>query len=207
MVKTVVNTGAIILVILIVSWYLFNQSPEEKNYPQAGENIIAFGDSLVEGVGASPGKDFVSLLADKIDTPIINAGRSGDTTATALARLDRDVLSQNPRVVIILLGGNDALHRLPKKEVVKNLELIIEEIQKKGAAVLLVGIQGGIFRDQYKKIFANLASEKRVFYVPNILEDIFGNSKLMSDSLHPNDQGYEIIAQRIKPTLQEILKK
>ena len=205
--RPAVVTSAIILIIIFAYFYFLNRSAEEKNYPRAGKNIIAFGDSLVEGAGASSGKDFVSLLSKEINAPIINAGQSGDTTAVALVRLDKDVLSQDPRIVIILIGGNDAVRRVPKEEVIKNLGTIIDQIQKKGAAVLLIGIQGGIFRDQYKKLFANLAREKKVFYVPSILEDIFGHPQLMSDSLHPNDQGYEIMAKRIEPVLREILKK
>ncbi len=205
--RPAVVTSVIILIIIFAYFYFLNRSAEEKNYPRAGKNIIAFGDSLVEGAGASSGKDFVSLLSKEINAPIINAGQSGDTTAVALVRLDKDVLSQDPRIVIILIGGNDAVRRVPKEEVIKNLGTIIDQIQKKGAAVLLIGIQGGIFRDQYKKLFANLAREKKVFYVPSILEDIFGHPQLMSDSLHPNDQGYEIMAERIESSLREILKK
>lgn len=207
MTKPSVIIGVIALIILLAILYFLNRPSGEKNYPSAGKNIIAFGDSLVEGVGASSGKDFISLLSKEINTPIINAGQSGNTTAMALVRLDKDVLSQDPRIVIILIGGNDAIRRVPKEEVIKNLEMMIDQIQKKGAAVLLIGIQGGIFRDQYKKLFANLASDKKVFYVPNVLEDIFGQPQLMSDSLHPNDQGYEIMTKRIEPTLREILKK
>lgn len=203
--RSFIIVGVVILIVVLV--YFLNRPSGEKNYPRAGKNIIAFGDSLVEGVGASAGKDFVSHLSQKINMPIINAGQSGDTTAMALARLNKDVLSQDPRIVIILLGGNDAIRRIPKEEVGKNLGAIIDQIQQKKAAVLLVGIQGGIFSDHYKKLFANLASEKKVFYVPNILEDIFGDPKLMSDSLHPNDQGYEIMAKRVEPTLRDILKQ
>lgn len=205
--KKFIVISAMALLILFFIFYFFNRSSGVKNYPRAGKNIIAFGDSLVEGVGASAGKDWVSLLAEKINMPIVNAGRSGDTTAMALARLAKDVLSQDPRVVIVLLGGNDAISRLPREEVIKNLGLLIDQIQQKGAAVLLVGIQGGIFRDQYKKLFASLASEKKVFFVPDILDDIFGNPELMYDSLHPNDQGNEIMAERVEPILREILKK
>ena len=204
--KNYLTIGAVVLTILLAIFYFLNRLDGEKKYPRVGENIIAFGDSLVEGVGASAGKDFVSLLSQKINRPIINAGQSGDTTATALGRLDKDVLSQDPRVVIILLGGNDAIRRLPKDEVMKNLGIMIDQIQQKGAAVLLIGIQGGIFRDQYKKLFANLAREKKLFYVPDILDDIFGNPQLMYDSLHPNDGGNQIMADRIEPTLREILK-
>ena len=117
--------------------------------PTSGQRIIAFGDSLVEGRGATPGKDFVSVLARRLSTPIENAGRSGDTTVTALARLDRDVLARNPRVVIVLLGGNDFLRRMPTDDTFRNLSTIVERIRARGAAVVLVGVSVGLISDSY----------------------------------------------------------
>ncbi len=81
------------------------------NYPPSNGPIIAFGDSLTFGVGASTGQDYVSQLSRKAGVNIVNSGVSGDTTRDALARLDRDVISQDPSVVIVWLGGNDILQR------------------------------------------------------------------------------------------------
>jgi lysophospholipase L1-like esterase len=83
---------------------------------------------------------------------------------------------------------------------------MIDQIRKNGAAVLLVGIQSGLFQDTYKKEFETLAKEKQVSFVPNILEDIFGNPKLMADEIHPNDQGYALMAERILPLLRKMLE-
>lgn len=176
-----------------------------KHYPQGGKNLIAFGDSLVEGVGASPGNDFVSLLSRRLNIQIINAGWSGDTSMSALARLEQDVLSQNPKIVIVLLGGNDAIRRIDPENTMSNLDTIIDKIHKRGAAVLLVGVRGGLFFDDFKKGFRKLAKEKGVFYVPDVIDDVFGHHELMYDSIHPNDAGYIIMADRIEPVLREIL--
>lgn len=81
------------------------------NYPPSSGPIIAFGDSLTAGVGATAGQDYVSQLSRKSGVPIINAGISGNTTRDAAARLQSDVLSRNPSVVIVWLGGNDILQR------------------------------------------------------------------------------------------------
>ena len=96
-------------------WWTASAVPRAAK-PTSGRTIVAFGDSLVEGRGATPGRDFVSLLARRLNTRIVNAGRSGDTTAAALARLDSDVLSRDPKVVIVLLGGNDYLRRVPTEQ-------------------------------------------------------------------------------------------
>jgi len=79
------------------------------NYPPSNGPIVAFGDSLTAGVGATPSQDYVSQLSRLAEVPIINTGIPGDTTRTALARLENDVLSRNPSTVIVWLGGNDVL--------------------------------------------------------------------------------------------------
>ena len=195
-------------ILIIGLWYFFGNGSYTKKYPAPegrGKNIIAFGDSLVEGVGASPGNNFVSLLSKKLGADIINAGFGGDTTASALDRLSQDVISRDPKIVVVLLGGNDAVRRIPKQETFKNLEKIIDRVQEKGAGVLLIGIQSGFFRDNYKKDFAALARKKGAWHVPDILDGIFAHPDLMDDAIHPNDKGYQIIANRLEPVLREML--
>jgi len=93
-------------------WYWSRPAPIVNLHP-TGKQILALGDSLTEGVGASRGHDYVSVLAKKIGRPILNRGVAGDTTADALARLNRDVLTQEPQIVIVFLGGNDILRKIP----------------------------------------------------------------------------------------------
>src|SRR3989338_1957466 len=96
-------------------WYFFLYSAREvsiTNYPSSGTDIIAFGDSLVVGAGATSGNDFVSLLSQKIGQRIINLGVSGDTTANGLARVS-EFDQYHPKVVLVLLGGNDHLRKVP----------------------------------------------------------------------------------------------
>lgn len=151
------------------------------------------------------GEDFVSLLAARIGKPIINAGQNGDTTAIALKRLDRNVLSRDPRIVIILLGGNDALRRVPLADTFSNLEKIIDAVHEKGAAVILVGVRGGLFSSKYNDEFEDLATRKRVNLVTDILDGLFGHAELMYDSIHPNEAGNKIMADRIEPILRQLI--
>ncbi|MHB1316791.1 MAG: GDSL-type esterase/lipase family protein [Minisyncoccota bacterium] len=167
--------------------------------------MVAFGDSLIEGVGATSGNDFVSQLSRKIGEPIINLGISGNTTEQGLARVN-DIQKYKPKIVLVLLGGNDYLRKVNKAETFKNLEDIITKIQSTGAVAVLLGIQGGILGDPYEKEFEILAKRKGAVYVPNVLEGLFGNSKYMSDAIHPNDIGYEKISEKIYPYLKKVLK-
>ncbi len=172
--------------------------------PTSGQSIVAFGDSLVAGRGASAGRDFVAVLSHRLGEPIINAGRSGDTTSSALARVERDVLSRNPRIVIVVLGGNDFLRRVPQQETWANLATIVERIRRRGAAVIIVGIGVGLFSDAYGAGFDALARQTSAALVPDVLDGIIGRAELMSDAIHPNDRGYALMADRIEPALRAL---
>ena len=197
----IVMTGVLILIGI---YYLFNNE-NITNYPSRGTDIIAFGDSLVEGMGSSGGNDFVSLLSKKIDQPIINLGHSGDTTEDGVKRIG-ELDKYNPKIVILLLGGNDSLKKISISDTHKNLEIIIKNIQSRGAIVLLLGVRGGIFNDVFDKEFKNLSSNYHTAFASDILGGLFGDVRYMSDIIHPNNLGYEIIANRIYPVINKILK-
>jgi len=191
---------------LIGSLYLvfFNTPTEITNYSADGTTIVAFGDSLIEGVGATAGNDLVSVLSSRLGEPIVNLGVAGDTTADALLRLDQ-VLDQDPKVVIVLLGGNDYLQQISQEETFANLDQIVGTIHGSGAMVMLLGVRGGLLRDGYKSEFESLAQSRGTAYVPNVLDGLFGNPALMSDTVHPNDAGYKVIADRVLPVLEPLL--
>lgn len=196
----------IAVVIALAAILIFgSESGNIANYPSENSGIIAFGDSLVEGVGSTSGGGFVTLLEGGLDIEIANLGRSGDTTMTALARVSR-VTERKPALTIILLGGNDFLQRIPRENTVKNLENIITAIQASGSAVLLIGLDAGIIGSDEGKIFEELALKYRTAYVPDVLDNIYGNKDLMADSLHPNDAGYELMASRILPVLKKLVR-
>jgi len=197
--------GAVLLVVISVGAYLLWPQAAIKNYPPDGTTIVAFGDSLVEGVGATDGNDFVSVLSREIGEPIINLGISGNTTEQGLARID-DVLSQDPKIVILLLGGNDYLRRIPQTTTRQNLATMIERIQAEGAVVVLLGVRGGILRDNFDAMYEELADTYDTAYVSDVLDGLFGNNAYMADGIHPNDAGYALIAERVANELEPLLK-
>lgn len=194
-------------VIVSISFFVVTGKKEIVNTPISSNTVIAFGDSLIKGVGSDNTGGFVSLVSQELDIPIINAGHSGDTTAMGLQRLEIDVLSQQPGVVILLLGGNDFLHKVPKEDTFNNLREIIFSIQETGAMVVLLGVQGGILTDGYKSEYKSLAEKTGSLYVENVLKGIIGDSRLMDDSIHPNQKGYAIIAHRVAEVLAPYLLK
>ena len=178
-----------------------------RNLGSPGENVICFGDSLTEGVGARTGEDYPSILAQHLQQPVISVGRRGDTAAHGLSRLERDVLNRNPRLVIVLFGGNDFLRRVPLSKTSRDLEEIVKRIQQQGAMVVLVGLRLGLFTDEYGPVYKKIAKQYEALYIPRVLKGILSDPKLKSDSIHPNGAGYRLMAERIlkqvRPLLQE----
>lgn len=197
--------GLTLLILIPSAYFIFRSDEKITNYPPKNQKVVAFGDSLVFGVGASAGNDFVSVVSQRLGVEIINKGKSGDTTGEALARVD-EVLALEPGVVIVLLGGNDVLRRIPKKETFKNLSLIIERLQSAGAVVFLLGVRGGILSDGYESDYHTLAKKYHTAYVSDVLSGLIGNTKYMYDGIHPNDQGYSLVADRVTPVLQKIMQ-
>jgi lysophospholipase L1-like esterase len=163
--------------------------------------ILCFGDSLTSGTGADAGMDYPSQLAKMIGKPIINRGIPGDTTTSALARLNRDVLSAKPDMVLITLGGNDLKNGVAKNIAFGNLKYIVETIQQRGAKVIIGGLKIPGRDRGFGKGYDDLARQTGATLIPDIFAGIVDNPKLMSDPIHPNNAGYRIIAQRFYKAL------
>jgi lysophospholipase L1-like esterase len=202
--RVLVAAGVVAMVAAVAAWLAANHSGPAR--PTSGDQIIAFGDSLVEGVGATPGADMVSVLSRRLGIPIVNAGRRGDTTEAALARLDAAVLSGRPRVVLILLGGNDILRRVPRATTLENLRTIVDRIRARGAAVVLATIELDFFAGPDDSDYEALAAGTSSALVPDILAGMLGRRELMADGIHPNNRGYELMADRIEPVLRGMIE-
>jgi len=193
------------ILVLLVGYQFFFSRPAVRNSTPSGENIICFGDSLTFGTGAAENMDYPSQLSRMISKPVINAGVPGDTTAMALARLEEDVLSKSPRMVLITLGGNDLKNRISKETAYQNLKNIILSIQNRGALVIVGGISipfwGRGFGDMYQKV----CKETQALLIPNIFDNIMGDKSLMSDPIHPNDRGYTLMAQKFYRAMKPYL--
>jgi acyl-CoA thioesterase-1 len=177
-----------------------------RNLASRGATLVCFGDSLTQGVGAGPGEDFPSLLAATLPIPVVNAGVAGETTADGLRRLERDVLSQDPRLVLVFFGGNDFLRRVPREQIRRNLEVMAERIQGAGAMVVLVGFRAGILTDEMGPLYEEVARDRGMLYIPDALKGILTDSRLKSDAVHPNGAGYRRLADRLLAELQPLLR-
>ena len=202
MVTSAPRAASLLVALLTLSLGTACDSSVSPSKPAA--QIVAFGDSLVVGFGTSSGNNFVSLLSNRVGISIANAGRLGDTTGSALGRLQSDVIARQPKIVIVLLGGNDLLQNVPLQQRVSNITSIAQQIRSTGATVILVGL-GNDPIDPYGGALPGIASQTGSTHVPGILEGIFGVPGLMADSIHPNDAGHRIMADRLEPALRAAL--
>jgi acyl-CoA thioesterase-1 len=139
----------------------------------------------------------------------LNAGISGDTTAGGRRRVD-EALEPGVRILVVALGGNDALRGLGVAQTRENLKFIIDTARGKGVHVTLCGMEaptnlGDDYRDAFRALYAELAREYRadVKFIPFLLAGVAGNPALnQADGIHPNEQGARVIAELLYPTLR-----
>jgi len=203
-----IKLATLLIIVVCIILFIVTSPPIKspiKNITPSGTNIICFGDSLTYGTGASSDMDYPAQLSRLIEEPIINAGVPGDTTAGGLLRLEKDVLSQSPRIVFIALGANDLRIGISKEVVFGNLRKMIDQLQRRGTLVVIGGVDVPLWGKGFVKEYQKLAKETGSLIVPNVLEGILGNKALMSDLIHPNDKGYRRIAEAFHEVIRPYL--
>jgi acyl-CoA thioesterase-1 len=185
--------------------------------------LVCLGDSLTAGYGAAKpsevdkSKSYPAYLEKKAGIPVINAGVSGDTTAEALARVDSDVLSHKPDIIIILLGANDFLHFISVSTTQSNLQTIIDKVDDGNRKIYLAKFYTdevatsfiipipSVIVNQYDNMFNTLAaSSDNIELIEDIWTGVWGVH--MSDLIHPNAEGYEIMADNIYKVMEPYLQ-
>lgn len=195
--------SVIVAVFLLVGC---SKSVRFADSPKSGP-VVVLGDSLSEGYDIEKSETFVSVLSKRTGLEIVNLGKKGATTAESLPRMEKEVLPLKPSLVIIELGGNDALQKVDRALTKKNLQTMIDKVHATKTPVLLLGVRGGLFSDKFAEMYEDLASSNEVAYVPDILEGILTTPSLRVDNIHPNAEGHKVLADRVEPTLKDLLKK
>ena len=175
-----------------------------------GKTVLAFGDSVTFGTGASPGEDWPSLLAAQTGWRVVNAGVPGDTAEAGKERIQGLLDEHNPILVIVEMGGNDFLHRRPQTVVKEDLRQIVQQVRKKGSLVVLVavpelsllGVLAGKPGDS--PIYRELAKEEKIPLASDVFSEVLSHPELCSDKIHPNAAGYQRMASGIHDYLKKI---
>ena len=194
-----------VLLLVVIAWPW--PYAKVRNLDSRGVNVFAFGDSLTAGYGAQAGQDYPSRLSALLGEPVLNAGVSGDTTESALARLDDAVLTRDPRIVIVGLGGNDFLGGVPVATTEANLREIVRKIEGAGAMVVLLGFRFPSLNADYEAMYEKVAKEEGCLLVPRILRGILNDSSMKSDAIHPNAKGYALMAERIAGPCRKLIAR
>lgn len=188
----------------------------ESTTPARGPLVVFLGDSLTAGFGLAQDEAFPAVVArllraDGIELRVVNAGVSGDTSAGGLRRLDW-VLEQEPDVIVVGLGANDALRGQPIDELERNLRQIVIQARARGAAVLLLGMRiptsyGPDYAEAFAAVYPAVARDTGVPLVPFLLEGVGGRPSLnQPDGVHPTARGQEIVARNVAPSLAELVR-
>jgi lysophospholipase L1-like esterase len=165
--------------------------------------VLAFGDSLTYGTGASEEESYPAQLAKLAGRRVVREGVPGEVSATGLARLPGVLDEHRPRLLLLCHGGNDFLRRLPKAEAAANVRAMVQLARSRGVDVVLVGTPEFGFLLTPADFYAQIAKEFRIPYEGEVLSKILRDSNLKSDQIHPNAAGYRLMAQRV----YELLKK
>lgn len=179
--------------------------------------ILAFGDSLTAGYGLSPTESYPTLLQQRIDGGgfryrVVNAGVSGETTAGGLRRLEWSMAGP-VELVILALGGNDGLRGQPVAEMKSNLAAMIELAQRRGARVILAGMEappnlGPEYTREFRAVYRDLARRYRAPLIPFLLEGVGGRPELnQPDGIHPNVEGEKLLLENVWRVLQPELAR
>ena len=193
------SSKIILFLLLSVTWQFASAGGVAKT-------LLVIGDSLSAGYGIDLEDGWVSLLQNRLTEQgygyrVVNASISGDTTTGGVSRLPRALELHQPDIVLIELGGNDGLRGTPIFVMKNNLAAMIEAAQKKGAEVVLAGMQmppnygadyAGDFADVYKDLAAEYETALIEFFLAGVALD---PNMMQADNIHPNEKGQPLLLE------------
>ena len=194
--------------------------PALPSLAAAPDKILIVGDSLSAEYGLRRGTGWVPLLekqltAEKKTAKVVNASISGDTTSGGRSRIGALLATHKPSIVVIELGGNDALRGLPLGMTEANLTAMTQASKKIGAKVLLLGMQvppnyGGAYGATFSGLFSKVAKAEKVALMPFFLAGVADvpdvAAQFQPDRIHPNEQAQSTMLANVWPELKKLLK-
>ena len=169
----------------------------------SGDVILAFGDSLTRGNGASEDQAYPAVLGRLISRTVVNAGVPGETTAEGLVRLPGILSQEQPKLVLLCLGGNDMLRRKDAASIESNLRKMIETIRASGASVVLIGVPQPALFSGPPDFYEELSDEFKLPYESEIFNEVLKNPRTKSDAIHANAEGYRLVAESLAKLLRK----
>ena len=225
--KKIVSSVLIIGFVILLSFSGCEGDSEEE----PGTTIVCIGDDFTVGYDhvfnmALMNHSYPIYLAEKVNIPVINSGRAKETSAQALTRVKNDIISKDPRIVIIMYGLNDITSQIFAATTENNLREMIKKINNGNRKIYLVkfytdeiglaiGSQLAWFLGEeyilgliaeYNAMFASLSSIKNVTLIENMWDGVWGVSANMSGNMYPNQNGYKTMADNFFKVMEPYLK-
>jgi acyl-CoA thioesterase-1 len=169
----------------------------------ANATVLAFGDSLTYGTGANEQESYPAQLARLIGRRVVREGVPGELSAAGLARLPSALDEHEPALLILCHGGNDFLQRQSKQAAALNVRGMIRLAKSRGIEVLLIGTPEPSLTVTPPDFYGEIAKEFHIPYEGDVLGKILRDSSLKSDEVHPNAQGYRLMAERVAELLRK----
>lgn len=193
-----------LVVLLVLGVMLSGCKPEARQAPLPTDaKVLAFGDSLTFGTGVLPEEGYPAVLQTLINREVINAGVPGETTAEGLKRLPIWLNEYEPRLLVLCHGANDLLRSLGEEKAADNIRAMVRMARDRGIDVLLIAVpKFGLMRSP-PTFYEDIATEFDIPIERNILDDIVRKRTLRSDTVHPNAEGYRLLAQAVARRLQK----
>ena len=194
-----------------------SSQPRPTPNTSAAIRIVVLGNSIAAGMGLAEDDAFPALVEAALhklghDVEVVNAGVSGDTTAGGLTRLDW-VLQKPAAILVVELGGNDALRGQPLENTGKNLTEIVRLGKRSGAVVILLGMDvptnyGPDYTTAFAKLYPRIAEDTGAVLVPGFVRELGSDPTLLQpDGLHPTAEGQRRLAEKLLPTLVEVIEQ
>jgi len=176
--------------------------PPQLSRLQPDDVILAFGDSLTYGTGATAEESYPAILAQLVSRQVVRAGVPGETTAQGLRRLPAVLDAHGPRLVIVCLGGNDMLRKQSEAATRTNLTAIIRTIRDRGIDVVLIGVPKPALLPAVPDFYQEIAREFGVPYEAGVVRQVLIAPEMKSDPIHPNALGYRRMAEALAQLLR-----
>ncbi len=192
------------LLIIMASTVLIACSSGAKSPRLANDAVIlAFGDSLTFGTGATPKESYPAVLERLVGRRVVNSGVPGEVTGEGLSRLPEALEEEKPALLILCHGGNDLLRHLDQQQTAGNLRAMIRLAQERGVAVVIISVPSPGIALSPPPFYLETAAEMNIPFDEKVLAMVLSDRSLKSDYIHPNAAGYRRLAESIAALLKK----
>ena len=192
-------------VLFIAATLLAACGAKTPTLPKLGADavVLAFGDSITFGTGASENQSYPAVLEGLIGRKVQGAGVPGEVSAAGLARLPSAIDHHKPQLLILCSGGNDFLRKLGKAQAAENIRAMVRAARDKGVAVMLIAVPEPGLMPSPPDFYKDIAKEFGIPYEDAALAKILRDNELKSDLIHPNAKGYARLAEAVAGVLKK----